>query len=74
MAQLFAWLRRQHRIDLNPSADLLMPRPDRRLPEATLSAQEMAALFGTPTSPQPLGLEIVPCSRSSTPVASAGAS
>ena len=39
ITQLFAWLRRQHRIDLNPTADLLMPRADRQLPEATGTAQ-----------------------------------
>ncbi len=56
ITQFFAWLHREHRIASNPSADLLMPRPDRRLPEATLSAQEMAALLGTPDVSRPLGL------------------
>ncbi len=56
VAQFFSWLRRQHRIDINPAADLLMPRPDRRLPEATLSAEEMAVLIGTPDISKPLGL------------------
>lgn len=36
VAQLFSWLRRSGRIPANPAADLVMPRPDRRLPEATL--------------------------------------
>ena len=27
VAQFFTWLRREHRIELNPAADLLMPRP-----------------------------------------------
>ncbi len=56
VAQLFSWLRRQHRIEVNPAADLLMPRPDRRLPEATLSAEEMALLLSTPDISKPLGL------------------
>jgi integrase/recombinase XerD len=56
VAQFFSWLRRQHRIYTNPAADLLMPRPDRRLPEATLSAEEMAVLLGTPDVSKPLGL------------------
>src|SRR5580692_942792 len=42
VTQFFAWLRREHKIGQNPTADLLMPRPDRQLPEATLSAPEMA--------------------------------
>jgi integrase/recombinase XerD len=33
-----------------------MPRPDRRLPEATLSALEMAALLGAPDVSCSLGL------------------
>jgi integrase/recombinase XerD len=33
-----------------------MPRPDRRLPEATLSATEMAGLLGAPDVGAPLGL------------------
>ena len=56
VAQFFSWLRRQHRIVTNPAADLLMPRPDRRLPEATLSAAEMAVLLATPDISKPLGL------------------
>jgi integrase/recombinase XerD len=56
VTQLFAWLRREHRLALDPAAELLMPRPDRRLPEATLSAAEMAALLSTPDVGTPLGL------------------
>lgn len=56
VAQLFSWLRRQHRIAINPAAELLLPRPDRRLPEATLSAHEMTALLSTPDISRPLGL------------------
>jgi integrase/recombinase XerD len=48
VAQFFSWLRRSGRIKANPAADLTMPRPDRRLPEATLSASETAALVRTP--------------------------
>jgi integrase/recombinase XerD len=54
--QFFSWLRREHRIAHNPAADLLMPRPDRALPEATLSAAEMAALVSAPDVATPLGL------------------
>ena len=56
VTQMFSWLRRQHRIASNPAADMLMPRPDRRLPEATLSAQEMAVLLRAPDVSKPLGL------------------
>jgi integrase/recombinase XerD len=56
VTQLFSWLRREHRIESNPAADLLMPRPDRKLPEATLSAEEMARLVATPEVARPLGL------------------
>ena len=33
-----------------------MPRPDRRLPESTLSATEMASLLSCPDVKRPLGL------------------
>jgi integrase/recombinase XerD len=56
VAQFLSWLRREHRIEANPAADLLLPRPDRRLPEATLSATEMAALLGVPDVSKALGL------------------
>ena len=56
VAQFFSWCRREHRIEANPAADLLLPRPDRRLPEATLSAPEMAALLAAPDVSKPLGL------------------
>lgn len=56
VTQFFSWLRREHRIGENPAADLLMPRPDRKLPEATLSAQEMAKILSVPKVDTPLGL------------------
>ena len=56
ITQLFSWLRRQGRIPTNPAADLVMPRPDRRLPEATLSATEMSAVLSTPDVSRRLGL------------------
>ena len=56
ISQFFSWLRRSERLPLNPASDLLMPRPDRRLPEATLSAAEMALLLAQPDVSRPLGL------------------
>ena len=56
VTQLFSWLRREHRIAVNPAADLLMPRPDRKLPEATLSASEMSKVLAVPDVGTPLGL------------------
>jgi integrase/recombinase XerD len=56
VVQFFTWLRREHRIPKSPAEDLLMPRPDRQLPEATLSAPEMARLMAMPDITRPLGL------------------
>lgn len=56
VAQFFSWLRRTDRIGSNPAADLDMPRPDRRLPEATLSAAEMGGVLRGPDISRPLGL------------------
>jgi integrase/recombinase XerD len=54
--ELFSWLRRQGRISANPAADLIMPRPDRTLPEATLTVTEMAAVMAIPNVNTALGL------------------
>jgi integrase/recombinase XerD len=56
ITQFFSWLRREQRIVQNPAADLLMPRPDRPLPEATLSQAEMDRLMSVPDVTRPLGL------------------
>ncbi len=56
VAQFFSWLRRGGLVTSNPAADLDMPRPDRRLPEATLSATEMLAVLASVTITTPLGL------------------
>ena len=56
VCQLFSWLRRAGRLTTNPAADLLMPKADRRLPEATLSGPEMNRLLAQPDVARPLGL------------------
>jgi integrase/recombinase XerD len=56
VCHFFSWLRRSGQLDTNPAGDLLMPRPDRRLPEATLSRTEMTALLAQPDVARPLGL------------------
>jgi integrase/recombinase XerD len=54
--QFFSWLRRSGRLTTNPAGDLTTPRPDRRLPEATLTASEMSAVLSQPNVTRPLGL------------------
>ena len=54
--QFFSWLRRNGLVDTNPASDLSMPRPDRRLPEATLTAAEMTLILACPDVKRPLGL------------------
>lgn len=56
VGHFFSWLRRSGQLETNPAGDLLMPRPDRRLPEATLTTSEMTALLAQPDVSQPLGL------------------
>ena len=36
VSQFFSWLRREHRIVVNPATDLLMPRPDSRDRDSSL--------------------------------------
>jgi integrase/recombinase XerD len=54
--EFFSWLRRTGQITGNPASDLLMPKADRRLPEATLSTAEMTLLLAQPDLSRPLGL------------------
>ncbi len=54
--QFFLWMRRSGALEVDPAADLTMPRPDRRLPEATISADEMLAILSQPDLTRPLGL------------------
>jgi integrase/recombinase XerD len=54
--QFFSWLRKSGHLDSNPAIDLTLPRPDRQLPEATLSAGEMARVLSCPVVAKPLGL------------------
>jgi integrase/recombinase XerD len=56
LAQFFDWLRREQRIDDDPTKDLVMPRPDRRLPESTLSAAELSRLMAVPDVATAFGL------------------
>ncbi len=56
VSQLFSWLRRSGRIEVNPAADLIMPRADRRLPESTLTMGEMSKLLSQPDITKPMGL------------------
>jgi integrase/recombinase XerD len=56
IAHFFSWLRRTRKVASNPAVDLLMPKADRRLPEATLSSAEMARLLAAPNIARPLGL------------------
>lgn len=56
ISHFFSWLRHGGQLRTNPARDLLMPRPDRRLPEATLSTTEMTALLAQPDVSRPLGL------------------
>jgi integrase/recombinase XerD len=56
VTHFFSWLRRSGRLELNPASDLVMPKTERRLPEATLASDEMARLVNTPNLERPLGL------------------
>jgi integrase/recombinase XerD len=54
--QFFIWLVKHGRVPFSPAESLEMPRPDRRLPEATLSAPEASAVMRIPDVSRPLGL------------------
>jgi integrase/recombinase XerD len=53
---LCSWLVRQGHLGFDPAAGIELPRVERRLPEATLSADEADAVLAGPDVATPLGL------------------
>ena len=52
----FRWLVRENALLANPAADLVMPRPDKRLPRAVLSPLEADTVMNQPNVRDPIGL------------------
>lgn len=56
LVQLFSWLCKRHVLPANPAADLDRPRPEKRLPQESLTRSEVETLMGLPDLGDPLGL------------------
>lgn len=56
LKMFFRWLARQNLILSNPASDLDMPRVERRLPKAILTAKEIERVMARPDVATPLGL------------------
>lgn len=52
----FKWLARENHILSNPASELELPRPERRLPAAVLTAEEAEAVMAAPDIAEPLGV------------------
>ena len=52
----FAWLTARGHLPVDPAVGLLLPKAERQLPEATLSAEEVEAVLAGPDVTSPLGL------------------
>jgi integrase/recombinase XerD len=52
----FRWLTRQNILIHNPASELELPRPERRLPVAGLTREELARLLAVPDIADPLGV------------------
>ena len=52
----FSWLCRQHVLEANPAADLILPRPHKALPDDALGLAEVEALLAVPNIADLLGL------------------
>jgi integrase/recombinase XerD len=52
----FRWLARENYIPSNPASELELPRVEKRLPAAVLTAEEAERLMGAPDVGDPLGL------------------
>jgi integrase/recombinase XerD len=53
---LFAWLTRMGVLPFDPSASLMLPKTERRLPEAVLSVEEVEAVLAGPDTTTALGV------------------
>lgn len=53
---LFAWLTKQNVLEANPAFDLELPRQERRLPKAILSAAEMDTILNQTDTRQDMGV------------------
>lgn len=56
LKDFFRWLCRQNYLLYNPASELELPRPEKRLPEEPLSAQQLEAIFALPDLVDLLGL------------------
>ena len=56
MKSLCRWLVRQNLLPSNPAADLVLPRPMRRLPRSILSIEEVTSILEQPDTGTPVGL------------------
>ena len=52
----FRWLMRSNRILYNPASELELPKTERRLPRAVMSASEAERVLACPDLSQPLGV------------------
>ena len=52
----FRWLTRRDILLHNPASEIELPRPEKRLPVAVLSREEVARLFAVPDLADPLGV------------------
>lgn len=50
------WMLKAHILSENPTADLVLPKPDRDLPLRRLSTEDLERIFALPDVTQPLGL------------------
>lgn len=56
LQNLFSWLCKRHLLEANPSSELELPRPEKRLPIESLSIGEVEKLLSTPDVSDPLGI------------------
>jgi integrase/recombinase XerD len=56
LKDFFAQLTKQNHLPANPASELEMPRPEKRLPQESLSLKEIRQLLNIPDTGDPLGL------------------
>lgn len=56
LRKFFSWLCRENRLPSNPASELVLPRPEKRLPDQALTLGQLDAVLAVPDITDPLGI------------------
>jgi integrase/recombinase XerD len=56
LRKFFSWLCRENRLPSNPASEIILPRPEKRLPDQALTIGQLDAVLAIPDLTDPLGI------------------